>query len=453
MAIGCDPTLPGGNGAAPQSIHSSPSPQSGRLVPGALIADKYRLIKQLGKGGMGEVWRAEHRDLRTEVAIKFVYEELAQHASFGGAAIERFRFEAQVAARLAPKTRHVVAVYDTGTFNGCPFLVMELVPGRTLEEEVERNGPIDPLTFATILDQVADAVDAAHALGIAHRDIKPPNILLVNPPDGSLLAKVADFGVAKALIRDIPLDRPKETMMGELVGSPAYMSPEQVSGKQVGPTTDMWSLGVVAFEVLTGKHCFECTSLGELMASIIAQPAPAITPHRPELPREVDMWLARAMAKEPSDRFSSVRAMATAFREALSVPSRRRRGVKIIAAGTISAVIASLIVGALLLGRSPPPLAQAATSTALVTPPQTPAEAPSAAPEEPSPTAVSPGTPPRGGARPNRSAKTVATSPAPEPSAPAQPPAQPPPAETETPPPPPPPAPKPPKRINPSEIQ
>lgn len=448
MGIERDPTLASGRQEAPHVSFPAGS-QASALIEGALVADKYRLIKQLGKGGMGEVWRAEHRDLRTEVAIKFVYESLAQHASFGGAAIERFRFEAQIAARLAPRTRHVVAVYDTGTFNGCPFLVMELVPGQTLDDEIAANGPLDPLRFASILDQVADAVDAAHALGIAHRDIKPPNILVVNQPDGSLLAKVADFGVAKALIKDIPLDKPKETMMGELVGSPAYMSPEQVSAKAVGPETDIWSLGVVAFEALTGKHCFECTSLGELMSSIIAQPAPAMSSHRPELPRAVDAWLAKAMAKEPSDRFTSVRAMATAFREALKVPERRRRGVKLIAAGTISAVIASLIVGALLLTRPPPPIAQAATSTALAAPTQAPAasvEAPSAAPEEPSSTVALPAAP-RGGARPNRSAKTAVTSPPPSP------PTRSPPVESPQPPPPPPPAPKPPKRIDPSEIQ
>src|SRR5262249_40103556 len=145
-------------------------------------------------------------------------------------ALERFRFEAQISARLASCTRHVVAAHDAGEFVGLPYLVMEYVPGRTLEAEIEEAGPIDPDRMATILDQAADALGAAHAIGIVHRDLKPSNLMLVKAPDGGTVVKVADFGVAKALTRDLPLDRPRETAVGQLIGTPAFMSPEQIRG-------------------------------------------------------------------------------------------------------------------------------------------------------------------------------------------------------------------------------
>lgn len=298
------------------------------LCEGAIVRGKYRLNKLLGKGGMGEVWLATHLELKTDVAIKFVHEVLASEATRGGTALERFRFEAQIAARLALGTRHVVAVHDTGEYGGCPFLVMEYVPGRTLEEEVERKGRLDPLRFASILDQVADAMDAAHAQEIVHRDLKPPNILLVDQRDGSWLVKVADFGVAKALGDNIPLDKPKETVAGHIVGSPAYMSPEQLGGNEIDARTDIWALGVVAFEVLAGRTCFDGATFRELMIAIMAGPTPSISAARPDIPVAVDRWLQKALAKKATDRFKSAGEMAKAFREALKSPGLPRGAQK-----------------------------------------------------------------------------------------------------------------------------
>ncbi len=212
-------------------------------------------MRYLARGGMAEVWLGTHADLRTDVAIKFVDGRISSDRATGPYALERFRFEAQISARLGARTRHVVAVQDAGIHEGVPYLVMEYVPGRTLDEEVQTLGPMAPARFADVLDQAADALGVAHALGIVHRDIKASNLLLSNAEDGTLVVKVADFGVAKALDGSLALDRPRETQAGQLVGSPAFMSPEQLRGAtciDVRAATSGRS-GVVAYEASPGR--------------------------------------------------------------------------------------------------------------------------------------------------------------------------------------------------------
>ncbi|MDB4996179.1 MAG: serine/threonine protein kinase, partial [Myxococcaceae bacterium] len=164
---------------------------------GAIIASRYRLLRQLGRGGMGEVWAAHHLTLNTEVAVKFLSTGAGGNAA--KIALERFRFEAQVSAHLGLKTSHVVAVHDAGRDAAGPYLVMEHVRGRTLRAELNRRGPLALDEVATLLDQVCGALSVAHGSGIVHRDLKPSNLLLLDQPDGSLYVKVADFGIAKAL--------------------------------------------------------------------------------------------------------------------------------------------------------------------------------------------------------------------------------------------------------------
>jgi eukaryotic-like serine/threonine-protein kinase len=319
---------------------SRPAPEGGRFAPGMMIAGRYRLDHYLARGGMAEVWAAQHEGLRSEVAIKFVDADLASDATTAPYALERFRFEAQISAKISAKTRHVVAVHDAGEHAGNPYLVMELVNGHTLEDEVEGRGPMALDRFADVLDQVADALSAAHGLGIVHRDLKPSNLMLVDEPSGELLVKVADFGVAKSLRSDLALDRPRETAVGEIVGSPAFMSPEQIVGDAaVDARSDIWSLGVVSYEAVTGASCFEGANVPQLMMSIgkgIYRPPSQV---RPELPRGIDEFFARALAPRAANRFASAREMAEAFR-ALLAPERAppRRGVVIVASAVMVAV-------------------------------------------------------------------------------------------------------------------
>ena len=341
------------------------------FAPGMIIAGRYRLERYLARGGMAEVWAAQHSGLRSEVAIKFVDATLTRDATTAPYALERFRFEAQISAMISAKTRHVVAVHDAGEESGVPYLVMELIHGRTLEDELEGRGAMTPAAFADVLDQVVDALEAAHGLGIVHRDLKPSNLMLIDKPGGGFLVKVADFGVAKSLRADIALDRPRETAHGELVGSPAFMSPEQIVGDAgLDGRSDLWSLGVVAYEALTGCPCFGGANVPELMMSIgkgIYRPPSRV---REDLPRGIDGFFARVFALRPEDRFPTARAFAAAFR-ALIAPRSSRRGGLFIAVGAVALAVASgLTVFALRQPRSAVVPAPTSPLAPLLVPPQ-----------------------------------------------------------------------------------
>jgi serine/threonine-protein kinase len=330
----------------------SPPPAAGPAGParaeGELVAGKYVLVRYLARGGMAEVWLATHQALKTEVAIKFVGGPVARSAEHEHYALERFRFEAQISAHLAARTHNVVAVQDAGMHGDTPYLVMEYVPGRTLEAEVRAAGAIAPESFADILDDVADALGAAHALGIVHRDLKPSNILVAEVPDanGRRITKVADFGVAKAFRSALALDRPRETQRGELVGSPAFMSPEQIAGAEgLDGRADLWSLGVVAYEALTGRPCFQGNTLLDTFAAIsVGRYTPPST-CLPTLPSGVDAWVARALAPDPAHRFASAAEMAAGFRSLMGRPARSARRRRFVATVVAAAAAGALVVG------------------------------------------------------------------------------------------------------------
>jgi serine/threonine-protein kinase len=434
MKSSYDATLP-----AVESVQlTRPPSEAGRFAPGMTIAGRYRLGRYLARGGMAEVWAAQHEGLRSEVAIKFVDAALASDAITAPYALERFRFEAQISAKISAKTRHVVAVHDAGENDGVPYLVMELVNGHTLEDEMARRGVLSIARCADVLDQVADALAVAHALGIVHRDIKPSNIMLVDEPGGKLLVKVADFGVAKSLRSDLALDRPRETAVGQIVGSPAFMSPEQIVGDAaVDARSDLWSLGVVTYEAMTGVSCFEGESAPQLMMSIgrgIYRPASQV---RADLPRGIDAFFARALAAKPRDRFASASELAAAFRALVAQPRGSSRGVVIGAIAVLCAIACVALFALLRSFETVPPAPIAPLSSALITapspdiaPPPTPsdspASSPSTTPRVKSTTIAAPPLP--------VVAPAVTTAPAPIP---------PPTAE----------APRPKKRIDPSEIQ
>jgi serine/threonine protein kinase len=291
------------------------------LAAGVLVAGRYRLTQPIGAGGMAQVWKAAHEDLRVDVAIKFLDPKLASDPQAAPVVLGRFRFEAQVSAQLAARTQHVVAVHDAGSHRGIPYLVMQLVTGRDLEREVEVHGPLSPQSMADVVDQIADALEAAHAIGIVHRDLKPSNVLLMSGEETGRKwsVKVADFGVAKAVDPKKPFDLPRETAHGLLVGSPSFMSPEQAAGEStVDARSDIWSLGVLVYECLTGKVCFDGKSLTETLVSVAMRRYSPLRSVAPQLGSRVDAWMDRCLALDPAGRFQSAREAARVFREAVS---------------------------------------------------------------------------------------------------------------------------------------
>ncbi len=289
---------------------------------GAIIAGRYQLAERLGRGGMGEVWSARHVTLRTEVAVKFP--SIALRGRAATSAMERFRFEAQIAARLGRETRHVTAVHDAGCDAAGPYLVMEYVRGPTLQHELDDRVTLPLTRVAAIVAQVAEALAVAHAYGVAHRDLKPSNLLLAADAGGALLVKVADFGIAKALRVDLGADVPGDTTGGFMLGSPPYMSPEQMAGRAASAQGDLWALAVLAYEAITGRLPFAGRSFAELLASLAAGRFDAPSALRPGLPPAVDAWFRRALARDEARRFGAAREMAAALMEATAAPARRR---------------------------------------------------------------------------------------------------------------------------------
>jgi eukaryotic-like serine/threonine-protein kinase len=287
---------------------------------GAIVAGRYRLAQRLGRGGMGEVWSAHHVTLRTEVAVKFP--SLAGRGRAATMALERFRFEAQIAARLGRETRHVAAVHDAGCDSAGPYLVMEYVRGRTLQQEIDDRVVLPLPRVAAIVAQVAEALAVAHGYGVVHRDLKPSNLLLAAEAGGSLLVKVADFGIAKALRVDLGADLPEDTTGGFMIGSPPYMSPEQIGGGAASAGGDRWSLAVIAYEAITGRLPFAGRSFAELLQSLVAGRFDLPSAVRPGLPTSVDAWFRCALCKEEARRFSTAREMADALQRAVAAPPR-----------------------------------------------------------------------------------------------------------------------------------
>ncbi len=299
--------------AADAPVHSGAMEIASPYRQGAIVGGRYRLEERLGRGGMGEVWRARHVTLQTEAAVKFP--ALDAHGRAARIALERFRFEAQVAARLGQETAHVVAVHDAGADAAGPYLVMEYVRGRTLQEELDARGVLPLPEVAAIVAQVAEALGAAHALGVVHRDLKPSN-LLIGARAGELVVKVADFGIAKALSTDLDADLPADTTSGMMLGSPPYMSPEQMGGERAGAGGDLWALAVIAYEAITGDLPFSGRSFVDLFASLARGRVPPPSEKRPDVPAAVDDWFLRALAKDPARRYPTAHEMAEALARA-----------------------------------------------------------------------------------------------------------------------------------------
>lgn len=277
------------------------------LQPGAYVTPSVRLVRPLAQGGMGTVWLAEHLVLDTKVVVKLMAKELASSAE--GAA--RFAREAAVAA--AVKSPHVVQVFDSGvTESGVTYIVMELLEGHDLGAELTAKGRMAPHTVAVIVAQLAKALAKAHRVGVIHRDLKPDNVFLCDVEGGEPFVKLLDFGTAK----DGGRAAPYATTLGQLIGTPYYMSPEQILGEDIDARSDIWSLGVLAFEALTGRRPFDGITVGAITLAIHTT-TPRMTDVVPELPAALDDWFAICCARAPAERFQNARAAANAFARAV----------------------------------------------------------------------------------------------------------------------------------------
>jgi len=266
-----------------------------------VLVDRFRLVSQLGAGGMGSVWLARDLNLETDVAIKLIDPTLLDSPE----AIGRFRQEAQSAAMI--RSSHVVQILDYGVDQGRPYMAMELLSGEDLGTRLERVGCLTPERTGTILWQVARAVSLAHSRGIVHRDLKPENVFLIHESDDEI-AKVLDFGIARRFnaLADSALS---QTRTGTMLGTPYYMSPEQATGQPVDHLTDIWAFGVTAFECLAGRRAFDGESIGALFHAICMLKVP-IPSELAVVPTGFDEWFARCVERDRTKRFSSIREAA-----------------------------------------------------------------------------------------------------------------------------------------------
>ncbi len=282
------------------------------IEAGNVLNGRYKLLRPLGQGSQAFVWVAEHLALGSQVAVKLIDPELAKQDD----ARERFAREATAAAKL--RSAHVVHILDHGIDQEQPFIVMELLEGEDLFDRLERRRRLTLAETSKIVTQVARALMRAHAEGIIHRDLKPENVFLVRNEDDEL-AKVLDFGVAK-------ITTPAKAVMvrtgvGTLIGTPHYMSPEQVKGlTEIDHRSDLWSLAVIAYQCVTGQLPFDSEGVGDLLIRITMSTPPTPSTINPELPPAFDEWFKKAAAKEPDDRFETARDMADALAKAVGAP-------------------------------------------------------------------------------------------------------------------------------------
>ena len=266
----------------------------------------YHLKRLLGRGGMGEVYEAEHTVKEWTVAVKLMSDTFSNDPVFR----ERMKREARIAGRL--QEPHVVPIHDYGEIDGQMFMEMRLIEGTDLDSVLKRFGPLTPARAVAIITQVASALDAAHAAGVMHRDVKPPNILVTRDD----FAYLVDFGIASATTDE------KLTQLGTAVGTWKYMAPERFSNDEVTYRADIYALACVLHECLTGAPPYKSDSAGSLVTAHLRDPIPQPSAARPGIPRAFDAVIARGMAKKPEDRYASAGDLAMAAHDALSDPDQ-----------------------------------------------------------------------------------------------------------------------------------
>jgi serine/threonine-protein kinase len=289
-----------GRGSGKGMVESS----SVELLPGALLAGKYRIERLLGRGGMGAVYAAQHELLCRRVAVKLLLTDTNQNPD----GLQRFLNEARAAARL--DSEHVARVMEFGTLDdGVPFMVLEYLEGQDLAELLVARGPLPVSEAVDYILEACEGLAEAHANGIVHRDLKPSNLYLARGRDGTSRIKVLDFGISK--VSDDSLTPKALTSTRGMLGTPLYMSPEQFSRpKEIDARSDIWQLGVNLYELLAGSPPFVRETLGEQISAIMHDPVPPLAERRPEVPAELEQAIRRCLERDVSLRFASVAEVA-----------------------------------------------------------------------------------------------------------------------------------------------
>jgi serine/threonine-protein kinase len=308
---------------------------------GRTVGGKYALVRLLGQGAMGEVWVAHHTSLGENVAIKLLTRAPAESfrppplplngspsepVEDPATAAARFRFEAQVAARLSRKTRHIARVTDHGEEGGLPYLVMELLEGETLEARIDRDGRMPAPLVTALVTQMGRALAHAHAEGVLHRDLKPANVFLTADEEGRVLVKVLDFGIARAIHAHRVPSTAYSTARGLVFGTPSYMSPEQArASSKLDQRCDLWALATIAYEALTGDLPVDGTDTDEQLGNLCAGRIVPLRARSPGMPEPLDAFFSRAFAENVADRFASAEELVEAFERAVGQPEGRGR--------------------------------------------------------------------------------------------------------------------------------
>lgn len=269
---------------------------------GQKIGDRLELIELIGEGAMGSVWAARHLRLDADVAVKFIATD--HRAKHRERVVTRFEREARLAASI--QSPHTVQIHDHGlTDDDVPFIVMERLQGRSLGQRLRSGGPLPLHDVVALVEQVGRALASAHERGVVHRDIKPDNIFLVDTPDGSIFAKVLDFGVAKLTEKsDLALGEVATTQAGVILGTPEYMAPEQFEAKELDHRTDIYALGVILYEMATGRKPFVENSIGRLAVATLTKipTRPLALADPPNIPYALDALITQCLEKSPDRR-------------------------------------------------------------------------------------------------------------------------------------------------------
>ncbi len=273
--------------------------------PGSVLAGKYRIESLLGRGGMGQVFLATHLQLNEPLAIKLLHRNLIDSPE----TLDRFLQEGRAAAKI--KSEHIARVLDLGMLeDGSPYMAMEVLEGSDLAKTLKKDGPLPIPKAVDFILQACEALSAAHSIGIIHRDLKPSNLFLTQRADGTPWIKVLDFGISKFLHAGH-----SHTQTSDVLGSPPYMSPEQIrSTKHVDHRSDIWSLGTILFELLTGRTPFMADTMADLCIKIVAEPSPPLSSVLPGAPPGLEAILLKCHEKDPGARYASVEDLASALK-------------------------------------------------------------------------------------------------------------------------------------------